>query len=110
MDPTLSISKFIDEYEARWMRIYAFTSSAIPGSSKAVYRTVLENQELKRDFLLAALVNHYPKIVDNLTKGDLTYNDVKHRLRSLAANNQLNTYNGGNTIVYGNGNGKSYNN
>lgn len=89
------------------MRIYAATSSAIPGSGKAIYRTVLENEGLKRDFLLAALVNHYPNLT---TKGDLTYNDLKHRLRSLAANGQLNTYNGGNTIVYGNGNGKGNNN
>ena len=65
MDPSTSISKFIDEYEVRWMRIHAFTSSATPGSGKAIYRTVLENQELKRDFLLVALVNHYPNIIDN---------------------------------------------
>jgi len=50
----------------------------------------LSFDEAKRDFLLAALVKHYPNPVDNLsTKDNLTYAELKSRLHSLAANQQL---------------------
>jgi len=94
LDPMQSISKFIDEFEIRWMRLHSYTSSARPGSFKAAYRTVLELEEAKREFLLAALVKYYPNVVDKLTtKADLTYRELNERLRGLPANNQLNGYN-----------------
>jgi len=94
LDPMQSFSKFIDEFEIRWMRLYSYTSSACPGSFKAAYRTVLELEEAKREFLLAALVKYYSNVVDNLTtKAYLTYRELKERLRGLATNNQLNGYN-----------------
>jgi len=41
---------------------------------RAAYRAVLELEEAKREFFLAALVKHYTNVVDSLTtKGDLTY-------------------------------------
>jgi len=50
----------------------------------------LSFDEANRDFLLGALVKHYPNPVDNLsTKDNLTYAEWKSRLHSLAANKQL---------------------
>jgi len=51
------------------------------GSFRAAYSTMLEQEEAKREFLLAALVKDYPNVVGNLTtKGDLTYRDLKERI------------------------------
>jgi len=49
------------------------------------FRAFLEEDYAKRDFLLAALSKHYP------TKSDLSYAELKHRIRALASNGQLNT-------------------
>ena len=57
--------------------------------------------------MLPILVNHFPYILHNPPiKGDFSY----YRLKDSLHNNQINTYDGGNTIVCGNGNGKGNNN
>ncbi|RPB21716.1 hypothetical protein L211DRAFT_811501, partial [Terfezia boudieri ATCC MYA-4762] len=95
LDPSQSISDFIETFETRWMRLHTLTSNARPASFKAIYRMLLENEEAKREYLLASLVTHYPNVVDNLTTKDhLTYEDLKERLIGLAINNQLSNYNG----------------
>lgn len=97
LDTTQPISEFIDSFEIRWMHLHTLTSNAHPGSFKATYRTLLELEEAKREYLLASVVTHYPNVVDNLTtKENLSYDDLKERLVGLAINNQLSSYNGGN--------------
>ena len=50
-------------------------------------RQVLDKDEAKRDWLLTALISHYPEIVDNLTtKDNLTYSQLKIRLNSCSSN------------------------
>jgi len=50
----------------------------------------LSFDKAKQDFLLDALVKHYPNPVDNLsTKDILIYGELKSRLHSLTANQQL---------------------
>ncbi|KAF8453862.1 hypothetical protein BGX38DRAFT_1175962 [Terfezia claveryi] len=67
------------------MRLHMLTSNARPGSFKAVYRTLLELEEAKREYLLASLVTHYPNVVDNLTtKENLSYEDLKVGLAIIA--------------------------
>ncbi|RPB29273.1 hypothetical protein L211DRAFT_845258 [Terfezia boudieri ATCC MYA-4762] len=96
LDSSQSISEFIDTFEIRWMRLHTLTSNARPGSFKAAYRTLLELEEAKREYLLASLVTHYLNVVDTLTKDHLSYKDLKVRLIGLAINNQLPNYNGSN--------------
>lgn len=111
LDPSQSISDFIETFETRWMRLHTLTSNARPASFKAIYRMLLENEEAKREYLLASLVTHYPNVVDNLTTKDhLTYEDLKERLIGLAINNQLSNYNGGNNTNGTNGTKNDNNN
>ena len=50
----------------------------------------MEEDFAKRDFLLAALSEHYPNPVDNLTtKANLSYAEARHRMNSLCSKNQL---------------------
>jgi len=54
------------------------------------FRTFLEEDYAKRDFLLAALTKHDPNPVDNLTtKSNLSYAELKHHIRALTSNGQL---------------------
>ena len=50
-------------------------------------KEVMEQDEAKRDWLLAGLVSQYPNVVDNMTtKDSLTYAQLKLRLHSMSSN------------------------
>ena len=50
-------------------------------------KQVLQQDEAKRDWLLAALVSHHPNLVDYMTtKDNLTFSQLKVRLHSLSSN------------------------
>jgi hypothetical protein len=89
-NPSKPIHEFIDSYETEWERLYQQSASGPANGYRQALRTFLSFDEAKRDFLLGALVKHYPNPVDNLsTKDNLTYAELKSRLHSLAANQQL---------------------
>jgi len=78
----------MDKFDDQWNRVYEMTAGPDPYCQKL--RAFLEEDFAKRDFLLAALSEHYPNPVDNLTtKADLSYAEARHRMNSLFSNNQL---------------------
>ena len=82
------ITEFMDKFDDQWNRVYNVTA----GSERYLLklRDFLEEDYSKRDFLLAALSVYYPNPVDNLTtKANLTYAEVRHHMKSLSSNNQL---------------------
>jgi len=82
------VSELIDKFDDQWNRVYEMTTGSDPYHQKV--RAFLEEDYVKRDFLLAALSEHYPNLVANLTtKVDLTYAEARHHLNSLSSNNQL---------------------
>jgi len=89
-NPSKPIHEFIDSYETEWERLYQESASGPANGYRQALGTFLSFDEAKRDFLLGGLVKHYPNPVDNLsTKDNLTYVELKSRLHSLAAKQQL---------------------
>jgi len=71
------VSEFIDKFDDQWNRVYKMAAGSDPYRQK--FRAFLEEDYAKRDFLLAALSEHYPNPVDNLTtKTNLTYAEARH--------------------------------
>jgi hypothetical protein len=64
-------SEFMARFETEWTRLQSLTTgSNDPYCNK--FREFLEEDKAKRYFLLGFLVDHYDKVVDNLTtKGSL---------------------------------------
>jgi len=90
--PSKPIHEFLDSYETEWELLYQQTASGPANGYRPALRTFLSFDKAKRHFLLGALVKYYPNLVDNLsTKDNLTYAELKSRLHSLAANQQLAT-------------------
>ena len=64
--------------------------SSTSSQSHQKLKAWLDDDNVKRDFLLATLSSKYPNVIDNLsTKSDLSYADVKQYLFSLQSANQL---------------------
>jgi len=84
---TQFINEFVDKFETEWERLHQLTGSAGSPHRRSL-RQFLDYDESKRDFLLTALVQHYPNPIDNLcTKDNLTYVELKSRLFMLSNNN-----------------------
>ena len=85
LDTNRPIGEFIQTFETEWSRMYQLASGT--SKYKMLMKQVLEQDEAKRDWLLAALVSNHPNIVDNMTsKDNLSYAQLKLRLHSLASN------------------------
>jgi len=83
-----SVVDFMEKFDDQWTRVYQMTAGPEPYRKK--FRAFLEENYAKCDFLLAALSKHYPNPVDNLTtKSNLSYAELKHHIRALASNGQL---------------------
>jgi len=79
------VSEFMNKFDDQWNRVYKMAAGFDPYCQK--FRAFLEEDYAKRDFLLAALSEHYLNPVDNLTtKTDLTYAEARHRMHSLSSN------------------------
>jgi len=83
-----SVVDFMERFDDQWTRVYQMTAGPDPYRQK--FRAFLDEDYVKRDFLLAALSKHYPNPVDNLTtKPNLSYAELKHHIKALASNGQL---------------------
>ena len=84
MEKDKPISEFMDKFDDQWNRVYEMTSG--PDRYRQKFRSFVEEDYAKRDFLLAALSDHYPNPVDNLTtKADLSYAEVRYRMQSISS-------------------------
>lgn len=82
-DPNGTLSTFIDKYENEYFRVTSLSreSSSI---SRQKIADFLDDDEIKRDLILAFLSRHHKNIVDNLvTKDNLSYTEVKQRLLDI---------------------------
>ena len=89
-DPVKPIGDFLRVFEQEWSRLHLLASSSGSASGSTKYRVlmrqVLDQDEAKRDWLLAGLVPHHPNLVDNMTtKDNLTFSQLKVRLHSLSS-------------------------
>jgi len=83
-----SVVDFMEKFDDQWTRVYQMTTRPDPYQQK--FRAFLEEDYAKHDFLLAVLSKHDPNLVDNLmTKLNLSYTELKHHIRALASNRQL---------------------
>lgn len=88
-DASRPIGDFICAFEQEWARLHPPMSTAASGTSRyrSLMKQLLDQDEVKRDWLLAALASHHPNLVDNMsTEDDLTYLQLKVRLRALLSN------------------------
>lgn len=82
-DSNGTMASFLDVYENEYFRT---TSLARESSSLSRQKIAdfLDDDEIKRDLILAFLSRHHKNIVDNLvTKDNLSYTEVKQRLLDL---------------------------
>jgi len=80
------------------MSLFTFSANPSTESFKSIYRIFHNCKEVKKQYLFAGLVNHYPNLVDNLlSKGNLSFVDLKEHILRLASTGQLSKhYIGGN--------------
>ena len=84
-DLNLPIGTFITNFEREWARLHLLCSGT--SRYRQLMKQVLDQDEAKRDWMLAALVSHHPNLVDNMTtKDNLTFAQLKVRLHSLSSN------------------------
>ncbi|KAI0993486.1 hypothetical protein K3495_g14698 [Podosphaera aphanis] len=76
----MSISGFIQKFEAEWFHLFRLARD-FTDSYRQEFAVFLGNDKAKRNFLLGMLSRHCKNIVENLTtKDDLSFTDVKQRL------------------------------
>ena len=81
------ISDFITNFETEWLRLSQL-AAASKDPYRVAYSTFLKEDKAKRDFLLSAMAQVHPNVVDNLsTKDDNSYSDCKRHLLGLEATN-----------------------
>ena len=80
----LTIESFVDEYEQQYDRIQNLVAASKYEEYNTTYKTFLDSDRAKKDYLLTALASRYPSVVDNIaTKDLLRYEEVKDKLFSL---------------------------
>ena len=78
------LESFVDEYEQQYDRIRNLVAASKFEENNTAYKTFLDSDRAKKDYLLTALTTKYPSIVDNIaTKDLLRYEEVKDKLSSL---------------------------
>jgi len=74
---------FISKFESRWLHLTKL-SKASSDSYRKIFATFLNEDKVKRDFLLGFLVKHHKNVIDNLrTEDSLSSADVKQRLMDI---------------------------